>query len=200
MKRTKMILALAVLTTLGACSTETTTTQTGSTDTGMNPNTPMQTTTTTTTTTRTPVMFTPRENVEYVNLKTGKKVRVRVDTVHHYIVDVASNQPVDWLMEPGTTDTVYGRSMRVANHAIRYNSANDWMYDESIDDVDNMSSSGQNMNSGTSTSSMDNSNMNSTDNSTTTNGTTPATGPEGKMKTKTKTKEDGTTKTKTKIK
>ena len=57
-------------------------------------------------------------------------VRLRVDTVHHYVVNAETNEPIDWFMEPGTTDTFYGRTMQMANGHIRYGSNNDWIYEE----------------------------------------------------------------------
>ncbi len=131
MKLQLPLVALLAL-SFAACNSDTTTTSSTTTDTAMvapgaDPN--MITTTTTTTTTR--PAFQPRPNVQYMDLRTRKMVTVRVDTVHHYIVNTQTNEPVDWLMEPGTTDTVYGRNMQMANGYINYGSGTDWSYDES---------------------------------------------------------------------
>jgi hypothetical protein len=125
-----------------------------------------------------------------MNLKTKKMVKVRVDTVHHYIVDESTNQPIDFLVIPGTNDTVYGRNMRIANHAIRYTN-NDWIYDESLlntPPADNTSmSSTDATNTGTSTT------TNTTNNTTNNNSNIP----DDARKVKIKETENGT---KTKIK
>jgi len=132
----KTTIALAVLCAIGIAScdngTNTTAATTTNTDTvvappAADPN--MVTTTTTTTTTR--PAFQPRQGVQYMDLRTKKLVTVRVDTVHHYVVNAATNQPLDFFIEPGTTDTFYGRNMQVANGYINYGSGNDWRYDES---------------------------------------------------------------------
>lgn len=161
---------------LAACQNGTDTTTSTSTDTmnaaaaGANPN--MITTTTTTTTTR--PAFEPKPNVQYMDLRTRKLITVRVDTVHHYIINAQTNQPVDWIMEPGTTDTIYGRTMQSANGYINYGNGNDWSYDESR------------ASSSTSTTDMNNTGTNSNTNT----GTTINSGPEGK--TKIKSNENGT--------
>jgi hypothetical protein len=115
-----------------SCDSNTNTTTATSTDTTMttpaaDPN--MITTTTTTTTTR--PAFVPKPDVQYMDVRTKKMITVRVDTVHHYIVNAQTNQPVDWLIEPGTTDTIYGRNMQMANGYINYGNGSDWTYDES---------------------------------------------------------------------
>lgn len=135
-------LASCQTTTSTENSTNSDTTTMTTTDPAMNADPNMITTTTTTTTTR--PAFQPRENVQYMDLRTKKMVRVRVDTVHHYVVNAETNQPLDFFMEPGGTDTFYGRNMQRANGYIRYNSGNDWSYDES------MGGGSSNMNSGSS--------------------------------------------------
>jgi hypothetical protein len=123
------LIALTAL-TFASCDNDTTTTA-STTDTAVvtsaDPN--MITTTTTTTTTR--PAFEPKTNVQYMDLRTRKLVTVRVDTVHHYVVNAETNQPLDWFLEPGTTDTFYGRNMQMANGYIDYRSPNEWIYDES---------------------------------------------------------------------
>lgn len=117
---------------LASCENDTTTTTATTTDTAAmaptaDPN--MITTTTTTTTTR--PAFQPQPNVKYMDLRSRKLISVRVDTVHHYIVNSETNEPVDWIMLPGSTDTFYGRNMQMANGYIDYGSGTDWRYDES---------------------------------------------------------------------
>ncbi len=123
------VIALLAM-SLAACENGTTTTAT-TTDTAVVPASDPNMITTTTTTTTTRPAFQPKPNVQYVDLRTKKMISVRVDTVHHYIVNTQTNEPVDWFMEPGTTDTVYGRNMQMANGYINYGSGTDWSYDES---------------------------------------------------------------------
>lgn len=114
---------------LASCDNNTSTTTATTTDTTLNTATDPNMVTTTTTTTTTRAAFVPKANVKYMDLRTKKMVTVRVDTVHHYIVNTETNQPVEWILEPGTTDTVYGPSMSLANGYIIYN-GNDWSYDQ----------------------------------------------------------------------
>jgi len=141
MKTQLSIIALLAL-SVGACNSDTTTTTT-STDTAAavapaaDPN--MVTTTTTTTTTR--PAYVPKPDVKYLDLRTKKMVTVRVDTVHHYIVNTVTNQPVEWIVEPGTNDTVYGRNMMIANGLINYGTSGNWTFDESLANQGSTSSS-----------------------------------------------------------
>ena len=150
----KIQLALIGLFAIGmtSCENGTNTTTSTSTDSSTvaaapaaDPN--MITTTTTTTTTR--PAFQPRPDVQYMDVRSKKMITVRVDTVHHYIVNAQTNQPVDWIVEPGTTDTFYGRNMMRANGYINYSN---WTYDESLGN--NASTSTTDMNS-TETGNMD---------------------------------------------
>jgi hypothetical protein len=191
MKLTTASLALLLAAGLASCNSAQTTTEATTTDTAAVATGPMATTTTTTTTVATPVAFTPQPEVQYMNLKTKKMVMVRVDTVHHYIVDKTTNEPIDFLVIPGTTDTVYGRNMRIANHAIRYTN-NNWSYDESLLNTPPADNSSMSNTDGT----------NTTGTSTTTNTTNNTTNnnsniPDDARKVKIKENENGT---KTKIK
>ncbi len=130
MKTQISLLALLAL-GFGACNSETTTTTTSDTAVVAPASDPNMITTTTTTTTTRPV-YQPKPNVQYIDLRTKEKITVRVDTVHHYIVNTVTNQPVDFIMEPGTTDTIYGRNMVIANGLINYGTGTNWTYDESL--------------------------------------------------------------------
>jgi hypothetical protein len=133
---------------LASCDSNTNTTTATSTDT-LNTTTDPNMVTTTTTTTTTRATFVPKPNVQYMDLRTKKMVTVRVDTVHHYIVNTQTNQPVEWILEPGTTDTIYGPSMSLANGYILYN-GNDWSYDQSAaSSTSSTDMNSANMNTGT---------------------------------------------------
>jgi hypothetical protein len=76
----------------------------------------------------TQVHFDP--SASYVDLKSGKSVKLRVDTVTHYIVDEVTNQPVMYYINPATSDTFDQRGRLVSRALIR--SANgDYTIDES---------------------------------------------------------------------
>lgn len=95
-------------------------------------------------------------SVSYVNLKTGKQVKLRVDTVTKYVVEETTNQPVMYYINPSTNDT-FDRTGRVVNHALIKNSNGDYSVDEtritvSTDNSSNMTTS----DSGTSHAATDN--------------------------------------------
>lgn len=163
----KLQLALCSLLalSLASCENDTTTTATTTSDTstaiatGADPN--MITTTTTTTTTR--PAFQPQPNVQYLDVRTKKMIKVRVDTVHHYIVNTETNQPVDFIVQPGSTDTFYGRNMQMANGYINYS---DWTYDEARASSSMSGSSDMNTSGSMSTSGSDVDKMKSNNNET----------------------------------
>lgn len=66
----------------------------------------------------------------YVDLRTGKQVKLRVDTVTKYVVEESSNQPIMYYINPSTNDT-FDRSGRVVNNALRKGENGDYSIDES---------------------------------------------------------------------
>ena len=71
----------------------------------------------------------PDPAASYVDLKSGKSVKLRRDTTSRYIVDETSSSPVSFYVNPSTNDT-FDRSGRVVNNAL-VNSNGDWTVDES---------------------------------------------------------------------
>lgn len=69
-------------------------------------------------------------SVSYVNLKTGKPVKLRVDTVTHYIIDEETSEPVTYYINPSTNDTFDQRG-RLVNRALIRSSTGDYTIDES---------------------------------------------------------------------
>ncbi|GEO12243.1 hypothetical protein [Segetibacter aerophilus] len=83
-------------------------------------------------------------SVSYVDLKTGKPVKLRVDTVTRYIVNEVSNEPVTYYINPATSDTFDARG-RLVNRALVRSSDGDYTIDETRltlteDDNSNMTS------------------------------------------------------------
>ncbi|MDB5250449.1 MAG: hypothetical protein JWQ40_4843 [Segetibacter sp.] len=68
-------------------------------------------------------------SASYVDLKTGKSVKLRVDTVTRYIVDESTNEPVTYYVNPATRDT-FDRSGRLVNLALVRSSSGDYSVDE----------------------------------------------------------------------
>ena len=87
-------------------------------------------TTTTTTTTRTAYPISNFEHRTFYSVKTHKPVKLRMDTVNHYYVDVTTNQQPDYYYyDPATKDTFdyWGRRL---NNALIMNNG-DYTIDES---------------------------------------------------------------------
>lgn len=131
------VLAVFGIGLVSSCNNaETTTTQTDNTVVADSTNqAAMQTTTTTTTTTSQPVAANVRTiklnpSASYVDLSSGKKVRLRVDTVTKYIVNEVTNQPIMYYIDPTTNDT-FDRQGRIVNRALRRGSSGDYTVDES---------------------------------------------------------------------
>ena len=149
------ILGFAACNDNGSTNTATTTDTTVATNPG---DTTVQTTTTTTTTTKTVHPIANFERRTFYNVKTKKPVKLRMDTVLHYYVDVSTNKEPDYYYyDPSSKDTFdyYGRRL---NNALMMNNG-DFTIDESRLSNDNMGSTGGAMSTATDTSSM--SNMNS---------------------------------------
>jgi|GEM_PF-4362682 len=133
MKKQLFLMSAAAIFGFAACNDNATsaTTKTDSTMTTNPGDTTIQTTTTTTTTTTKTVH--PIANFEhrtFYNVKTQKPVKLRMDTVMHYYVDVTTNQQPDYYYyDPATKDT-FDYWGRVLNNALM-NSNGDYMIDES---------------------------------------------------------------------
>ena len=99
----------------------------------------IKTTTSTTTTTTTSIH--PIANFErrtFVNVKTGKPVKLRIDTVHHYYVDeITNHQPDYYYFDPAAHDT-FDYQGRLLNNALIYNNGS-YSIDESrlMNDMNN---------------------------------------------------------------
>ena len=105
MKKQLLLLGGFVLFGFMACNNPTPSTTTTNTDTmKTNPgDTVVRTTTTTTTTTKTVHPIANFEHRTFYNVKTHKQVKLRIDTVNHYYVDVNSNsQPDYFYYDPAT--------------------------------------------------------------------------------------------------
>lgn len=89
----------------------------------------IQTTTTTTTTTKTVHPIANFEHRTFYNVKTHKPVKLRMDTVLHYYVDVTTNKEPDYYYyDPAVKDT-FDYWGRVLNNALIMNNG-DYMVDE----------------------------------------------------------------------
>ena len=155
MKKQLIILSGAIVLALGACNDSTTTT-TPATAPG---DTTIQKTTTTTTTTTTVHPIANFEHRTFMSVKTGKPVKLRVDTIHHYYVEMETNQQPDYYyFDPVAHDTFDYRG-RLLNNALIFNNGNYSIDESRIMDSNNGSTGTTDMenndNSGTSTSTTD---------------------------------------------
>lgn len=64
--------------------------------------------------------FVPRKNVKYRNLKTGKMVAVTLDTNRGWLVDLATYEPLEYIINVGSNDTIFGPTGEVVNESIKY--------------------------------------------------------------------------------
>jgi len=71
----------------------------------------------------------PDPSASYVDLKSGKTVKLRRDTASKYIVDETTSSPVSYYVNTATSDT-FDRSGRVVNNALS-NANGEWTVDES---------------------------------------------------------------------
>ncbi len=128
MKKQFFLMGAAAILALAACNDNASTDTTTKTDSTLAP-TDSSVTTTTTTTTRSATPIANFERRTFYNVKTKKPVKLRMDTVLHYYVDVATNQQPDYYYyDPAAKDTFdyYGR---VLNNALMYNNG-DYTLDE----------------------------------------------------------------------
>ncbi len=131
MKKQFFLMGAAVILGLAACNDNGTNSTTKTDTTATNPgDTTIQTTTTTTTTTKTIHPIANFEHRTFYSVATKKPVKLRVDTVNHYYIDVSTNQQPDYYYyDPATHDTFdyYGRRL---NNALMNNNGT-WTIDES---------------------------------------------------------------------
>jgi hypothetical protein len=80
------------------------------------------------TTNRVTVHFDP--SASYVDLKTGKSVKLRVDTVTKYVINEVTSEPVMFYINPATNDTFDQRG-RLVNGALVKNTSGNYTVDES---------------------------------------------------------------------
>jgi hypothetical protein len=164
MKKQFFLIGTAAMLSLAACNDNATTdtTMKDSTVTTNPGDTTVQTTTTTTTTTKTVHPIANFEKRIFYNVVTKKPVKLRMDTVLHFYVDVTTNQQPDYYYyDPAAKDTFdyYGRRL---NNALM-NENGTWRLDES-----RITDDGMNMNTDNSSNtisndtSVNNSKMNST--------------------------------------
>ncbi len=76
-----------------------------------------------------PSAFVIRADNTYVDLETGRKVKLRVDSISRDIIDDATNQLVPFFIDPSTNDTFDTKGRKVNNALIRANDSS-WMIDE----------------------------------------------------------------------
>ncbi|HEV8081837.1 MAG: hypothetical protein H0W12_07305 [Chitinophagaceae bacterium] len=136
MKKQFLFLSATVLIGLSACNDDGKTTDTTTTATN-----PGDTTIKTTTTTTTTMSVHPIANFEhrtFMNIKTGKPVKLRIDTVNHYYVDVVTNKEPDYYyFDPATHDT-FDYMGRVLNNAIMMNNGSYTVDETRLMPQDNM--------------------------------------------------------------
>ena len=131
MKKQFFLMGAAAILGFAACNDNGTsnTTKTDSTTTTNPGDTTIQTTTTTTATTKTVHPIANFEHRTFYNVKTHKPVKLRMDTVYHYYVDVNTNKEPDYYYyDPATKDT-FDYWGRVLNNALMMNNG-DYTIDE----------------------------------------------------------------------
>jgi hypothetical protein len=121
MKKIRTYPAMFLVIAATACNSGTTTTSTSDSS-SLRPGDSSVTTTTTTTVTHHPYTghFIPQETVKYLDLRTNKKITVRIDTAKGSLVNTENNEPLDedLLVEPVKHDTIYAKTGDVVNNYI----------------------------------------------------------------------------------
>lgn len=94
--------------------------------------TPSTTTTTTTSenTVKRPVIKI-NSSTDYIDLKTGKKIRLRVDTITQFIVNEVTKEPVVFYIDPSTNDT-FDTKGRLVNKALNRSTDGEYTINESM--------------------------------------------------------------------
>ena len=130
MKKQFFLMGAAAILGFAACNDNGTSTTTNTDTTATNPgDTTIQTTTTTTTTTKTVHPIANFEHRTFYNVVTHKPVKLRMDTVYHYYVDVNTNKEPDYYYyDPATKDT-FDYWGRILNNALIDNNGT-WTVDE----------------------------------------------------------------------
>lgn len=131
MKKQFFLMGAAAILALAACNDNATdtTAKTDSTVTTNPGDTTIQTTTTTTTTTKTVRPIANFERRTFYNVKTKKPVKLRMDTVLHYYVDVTTNQQPDYYYYDLAAKDTFDYYGRVLNNAL-INNNGDYTVDE----------------------------------------------------------------------
>ena len=137
MKKQLFVIGAAAVLGCAACNDNGSTSNTTKSDsvTTQPGDTTVQTTTTTTTTTKTVHPIANFEHRTFYNVKTHKPVKLRMDTVMHYYVDMSTNHEPDYYYyDPATKDTFdyWGRRL---NNALVNDNGN-WTLDESKIDAE----------------------------------------------------------------
>lgn len=137
MKKQLFLMGAAAILGFAACNDNGTSNTTKTDSTTTNPgDTTIQTTTTTTTTTKTVHPIANFEHRTFYNVKTHKPVKLRMDTVLHYYVDISTNKEPDYYYyDPASKDT-FDYWGRVLNDALIMNNG-DYTIDESRLSSDN---------------------------------------------------------------
>jgi hypothetical protein len=60
-----------------------------------------------------------RPDANYVDLKTGKQVRLRIDSINNYIVNADNSEPIYYYIDPSTNDTFDRIGQNVSGALIR---------------------------------------------------------------------------------
>lgn len=131
MKKQFFLMGAAAILGFAACNDNGTSNTTKTDTTTTNPgDTTIQTTTTTTTTTKTVHPIANFERRTFYNVVTHKPVKLRMDTVLHYYVDVSTNKEPDYYYyDPSSKDTFDYWGRRLNNALINNNGT--WTIDES---------------------------------------------------------------------
>ena len=132
MKRQSAFITAITFFALSACNPTTTTTTTPNSDTmHLNAGDSSMTKTTTTTTTQVTVHQIPNfDRRTFYNVKTHKIVKLKIDTVNHYYMDMSSNSKPDYFYYDPIAHDTFDYQGRVVNNALILNNG-DYSLDES---------------------------------------------------------------------
>lgn len=73
----------------------------------------------------------PDPNGSYVDLKTGKPVKLKRDDNYGYVVNLETNEPVEFYVDMNLQDTFYGKTGDVVNNALTRDNAGIYELDDS---------------------------------------------------------------------
>jgi hypothetical protein len=128
MKKTFQQAGAALICAVMASCTNATTTTSSTDSTATMGNVAVTTTTTTTRRVYTGA-FRPQDNMQYMDLKSHKQVRVRVDTTSGVLVNSETSEPMDLFV--AGTDTIWGQTGGTANNYINHDDAGNYSVDQS---------------------------------------------------------------------